>query len=61
MKLKQILTIAFLSASLLQAGFFDHDKEYYDNHLKEAKSKADLCDKAIVTALKEGNMKLSEK
>ncbi len=61
MKLKQILTIAFLSASLLQAGFFDHDKEYYDKHLKEAKSKADLCDKAVVTALKEGNMKLAEK
>ncbi len=61
MKIKETLTIAFLSASLLQAGFFDHDKEYYDKHPKEAKAKIDLCDKAIVTALKEGDMKLAEK
>ena len=61
MKLKQSLTIVFLSAGLLQAGFFDHDKEYYDKHPKEAKSKVDLCDKAVVTALKEGDMKLAEK
>lgn len=61
MKLKQSLTIVFLSAGLLHAGFFDHDKEYYDKHPKEAKSKVDLCEKAVTAALQNGDMKLAEK
>lgn len=51
----------FLSVALLQAGFFDHDKEYYDKHPQEAKEKNELCEKAVVTALKNGDMKLAEK
>ncbi len=61
MKIKQTFAIALLSVSVLQAGFFDHDKEYYDQNPNEAKSKVELCKKALETAFKNGDMQLAQK
>ena len=61
MNFKPILTILTLSMITANAGFFDHDKAYYDKNPQEAEEKAKLCEKGIVTALKNGDMKLAEK
>jgi len=61
MKIKTILTAAALTIITANAGFFDHDKAYYDKHPEEAQSKFKLCEKGIVTALKSGDMALAEK
>jgi len=61
MKIKTILTAAVLTVISANAGFFDHDKAYYDKHPEEAQSKFKLCEKGIVTALKSGDMALAEK
>ena len=61
MKVKTILTAAALTIISANAGFFDHDKAYYDKHPDEAQSKFKLCEKGIVTALKSGDMALAEK
>ncbi len=61
MELKKIIATLFLATSFLSAGFFSHDKAYYDEHPDDAKEKNALCEKAIETALKNGDMKLAEK
>lgn len=61
MKLKLIALNFLIGSSLLQAGFFTNDKEHYDKHPKEAKSKVEMCNKAIEVALGKGDMKLAEK
>ncbi len=47
MKLKSILFGLSIMAISANAGFFDHDKAYYDKHPEEAQSKFKLCDKAV--------------
>jgi hypothetical protein len=63
MFLKFTVSALALSATVLQAGFFSssHDKAYYLSHPNEAKSKVELCNKAIEVALSKGDMKLAEK
>ena len=61
MKFKKISLILLFGISFSFAGFFSHDKAYYDEHPNDAKEKNSLCEKAIETALKNGDMKLAEK
>jgi len=61
MKLKTILFGLSILSIFANAGFFDHDKAYYDKHPEEAEAKFKLCDKAITVALGKGDMKLAEK
>ncbi len=61
MVIKKIGLIFLLETALAFGGFFSHDKAYYDKHLDDAKEKNALCEKAIETALKNGDMKLAEK
>jgi len=52
MKLKTT-TLLLLTATLLNAGFFSHDKEYYLSHPDDAKAKFESCKQEFVEALKE--------
>ncbi len=61
MKLRSILFGLSIMAISANAGFFDHDKAYYDKHPEEAQSKFKLCDKAVAVALGKGDMTLAEK
>jgi hypothetical protein len=61
MKLRSILFGLTIMAISANAGFFDHDKAYYDKHPEEAQSKFKLCDKAVAVALVKGDMALAEK
>jgi len=61
MKSKFTFTALTIGITLLQAGFFSHDKAYYDAHPKEAEAKYKLCNKAIEVALGKGDMALAEK
>ena len=61
MKSKIIFTLLTIGVTFLQAGFFSHDKAYYDAHPEEAESKFKLCNKAIDIALGKGDMKLAER
>jgi len=51
MKLKTILFSLSTMVIMVNAGFFDHDKAYYDSHSKEAESKITECDKAMAHAM----------
>jgi hypothetical protein len=51
MKLRTILFSLSTLVIMANAGFFDHDKAYYDAHPKEAESKFKECDKAMAHAM----------
>jgi hypothetical protein len=50
MKLKKIV-LFLATATLLNAGWFNHDKEYYLSHPNEAKEKRNECEKSLAHAL----------
>jgi hypothetical protein len=56
MKIKTLLLSITLVASIANAGFFSHDKAYYDKHIDEAKAKLKECDKAMQHALIDENI-----
>ena len=48
------ITILFLlTATLLNAGWFSHDKEYYLSHPDDAKAKLESCKQEFIEAIKE--------
>jgi len=60
MKLNTILLSISAIVMVANAGFFTHDKAYYDAHPKEAKTKFKACDKALAHAMIDKDKKKSQ-